>query len=1459
MIVLLVLLSIPAVQTKIANIVTKKLNQNYGTDINIERLGLDWKGNLDIRGVYIADHHQDTLIYSDQITTSIQNFKALTQGNLDFGKLYLKNTKLYIKTYRSETTDNLSLFAEKFKPETPSESSEPFKLDAQWLVLDHADVKIIDQNLEQEEVVSFLGLVLDAENFKVHDVDIFGDVNQLSFLYNNQIDVQKLKGDFSYTYEALAIENMELETSESSMKGDLKLVLHQGSFADFADKVRFEVVFDEARLSTNDLQVFYDEFGDNQLIDISGTMTGPLNDFQLRNWLLKNQETEIQGDFIFQNLLSDTESYVISSPNHQITSNYYDLRRLLPGLLGDSLPKEMEQIGTFTLAGSTRIEGDDIATDSQLQTAIGQLILEELSVQNFSDPQQATYSGQLGLVGVDLGKVLGTQMLGRVQGQITVDGQGFDQQSLNTDLIAAVQSLEFNGYTYTQVYLDGTLKSQFLNGKLQINDPNLKMDFDGLVDMSTPLNTYNFYADMYYAELNQLNLFKRDSISIFTGVIAMDMRGTDMDHVVGALRISQSTYQNEVHDYYFDDILVLSTMEDELRTIEVISPDIVTGKLTGNFKLAELPSLFQNSIASIYANYQPQVVTDNQFLNFNFEIQHTIVEIFLPQIRFGENTFVRGSVASDESKFKLNFRSPNITAFGNYLEKVNLQMDNSNPLFNTYLEVDSINMGFYALKQFNLINVTMKDTLHIRTEFDGGKTQMQDKFNLSLYHTINPMGKSVVGFKQSDFTLKDYQWFINENNDSLTRLTFDNNFRNITLDTLVISHQDEYIRAAVQISDSTYKDIRLQFSNVDLGKLTPALDSIEIGGLINGNLNVLQENSQYYPNSDVSISNLTVNDNLLGDLVMLVTGNADLTEYVINTTLTNENLKSLDVQGKIEVKEVNSTIDLGIVLNDFDLSFANPFGAGVISDIRGVMSGSMKVDGYYKSPDINGHLVLNNTGMRIDELNLDFDFKNNTPIRVTKNRFTIPKTFVTDTEFQTVANLEGYFEHTNFSKWGMNLDLTTDRFLVLNTVGDEESLYYGTAFIEGSASMYGPVDELVIKADAKTSAGTSFKIPISDVHSIGEDSFIYFLSPEEKDARLSGVELKKPEIKGLTLEFDLEITRDALVEVVVDLKNNSMLRGRGEGILFIEIATATGRFNMWGDFHVHEAVYDFRYGGLVQKEFFVTRGSNLSWNGRPERATLDIKAVHKTSANPAVLLDNPTSNRKIDVEVAISMSGDLSSPQLDYEFNFPGVSSNVKSELDYKLADRQIRENQALYLVTTGSFSGDTFSSQQGTDALVQRATGMLNEILADDESKFNVTVNYSQGSTTPDGVTSNQVDFGINTQISERIFFDGRVGVPVDDVGDNRVAGNFQIQVLLNDEGSLKWNIFSREAKIQFIGEEQGFEHGTGLSYSVEFNNFRQLWRRFFGKEEEETTVEENPSGLLNILQENNTNEEGE
>ena len=70
-----------------------------------------------------------------------------------------------------------------------------------------------------------------------------------------------------------------------------------------------------------------------------------------------------------------------------------------------------------------------------------------------------------------------------------------------------------------------------------------------------------------------------------------------------------------------------------------------------------------------------------------------------------------------------------------------------------------------------MINKTLNDTLYIRSEFKGG-TKKEDIFNLSLFHTINKQGKSVVGVKKSDITYKDNVWYINEKNNNLNKVVW---------------------------------------------------------------------------------------------------------------------------------------------------------------------------------------------------------------------------------------------------------------------------------------------------------------------------------------------------------------------------------------------------------------------------------------------------------------------------------------------------------------------------------------------------------------------------------------------------------------------------------------------------------------------------------------------------------------
>jgi hypothetical protein len=86
------------------------------------------------------------------------------------------------------------------------------------------------------------------------------------------------------------------------------------------------------------------------------------------------------------------------------------------------------------------------------------------------------------------------------------------------------------------------------------------------------------------------------------------------------------------------------------------------------------------------------------------------------------------------------------------------------------------------------------------------------------------------------------------------------------------------------------------------------------------------------------------------------------------------------------------------------------------------------------------------------------------------------------------------------------------------------------------------------------------------------------------------------------------------------------------------------------------------------------------------RAQLNLEAVYKTTANPAVLLDNSSFNAKVPVEVVIGIRGDLTSPEPDFNIEFPTVSNVLKSEIQYKLNDKDVRQTQALYLLSSGGF-----------------------------------------------------------------------------------------------------------------------------------------------------------------------------
>ena len=1026
-IILVLILSLPFVQISLGNYVTKRLNADFNTNINIEKIGLQFNGDVELKGILIKDYKQNTLISASEINTSIINFKNLYQGNLVFGDIDLYDLVFNIVTYQGETDTNLDVFVARFDEDTPSQDPSSFLMSSSDVTISNGIFRLIDYNKEEPHILEFTDLFTNATNLLISGPNVSTRINTLAFIDSRGLEMKNLVTDFSYTREEIFLDNLKINTEESDLNGYVKFNYKREDLKYFTEKVKIDAVFNEANVQLSELNTFYNEFGNNQKAQLTAKISGTLNDMYVQNLKLNtSSNTKIYGDLNFKNLFnSENDNFYMNGEFQNLSSNYNDLTTLLPNVLGKSIPSAFVKLGEFTIVGNSEITSKKIVANLEIDTELG-FINSDLELDNFNDIDNAAYVGNIVFTEFDLGQFIDNLKWGTTSLDLDVDGKGFSVESLDTQLLGDVHTINYRGYEYTNLELSGNLGNNQYDGRLISNDKNLKLTFDGLADFSNEINEFDFIANIEYANLKAMNFVTKDSLAEFKGVVTAKMLGKTINDAVGFVQFENTLYENEYDKYFFEDFQITSSFRDEVRYVNVNSPDIVTGQLSGVFLFEDIGKLFENALGQIYTNYIPHRVQENEYIDFNFTIYNKIVEVFVPDIQLGKNTNIRGRVESDEKEFKLTFKSPKIKLFDYFADHISLEVDNDNPLYNTYLEIDSLNTNFYSLSNLKLINVTVNDTLFMRSEFQGGKNN-NDNYDLSFYHTINEDNNSVVGFKKSSVIFKGNDWVINKNRNTQNKIVFDKSLSNIKLDSFRMSHKNEEIRLFGVLRDSTYKDVNLSFKDVDLNKITPSLDSLILGGNVNGKLVVAQRQGQYLPSSEITIDDLKVNDLVLGSFDANIVGNETLTDYQVNATIKDDVSESFTAIGNINVATNASSLDVDLKFNKFSIEALNPFLSGILSNIRGELDGFAKLEGSLNLPQINGDLTLNNAGLTVPYLNVDFDFAQQSSVTLKNQSFIFNRINITDTEYNTSGILNGSSDHVNFSDWRLNLNLTTNR------------------------------------------------------------------------------------------------------------------------------------------------------------------------------------------------------------------------------------------------------------------------------------------------------------------------------------------------------------------------------------------------------------------------------------------------
>lgn len=1416
-------------QTKLGTMATDLLNKDFDTHIVVDKIDLSFLGRVELKDIEIRDHHLDSMINVKSLETSIFSYRSIFNNKLDFGEIELEGVYFIIKTHKGETEDAFSVFVDSFDGEEKDTIPSTFMLTSTLVNLSDAYFEVRDEN-DIDGPVTFREVHGQVYNLLVDGPNFSGDIRKLHFIDDHDIEVQNLTTDFSYTRKEMKLLNTTLESNTSVAKADITF-FRDGSFKDFNNKVKFEASIHKADISLHDLNKFYGEFGESDILHFSTEINGTLNNFNAKRMKLRSDSNLIvNGDFHVINAFDADKGFSVDAHLNNLVSDYEQLKGFLPNILEKSLPTIVKDFGRFKISGNAFITSDMIDAQVQMNSDLGSAITD-IELTNIDNIDEASYVGHVKVIDFELGKIMKDSLVGKFSIDADVDGTGFTIENMNVIVDGKISKHQYKDYTYQNIDIFGELENKKFNGKLFANDPNLKMDFVGLADLSSEVYQFDFDAIIDYVDFNKLNLFKHDSISVLKGDININLKGNTVEDLAGNIHISQASYTNQNDLYLFKDFDITSTFSGKVRTIAFDSPDIINGKIEGVFKFNQLGKIAQNGIGSIYTNYHPNIVNEGQYLDFNIVIDDKIVEILFPEVAIGSNTFIKGALNADTNALELTLRSPKIDAYGTMIDSIRLQLNNQNPLFNTQLTIDKIAMKNYDISDLNLVNVTLNDTLYFRTQFMGGKSKTET-FNLGFYHTIDENNKSVVGIQKSDITYKNKKWLLNPEENKKNKVVFETDFSAFEIQDFDMITGVQKIKLFGTTYGADEKNINVTFENVDLAGITPDIEDWNFAGLINGELKYNQSQYDVLPLVDITIEDFFVNESYQGDLKLGIQGQNSVERFDVDVSIKENGDTSLLAYGVVDFTPKEPTIGMNIDFEKLKLDILSPIGDENFTNMRGYVYGKATLSGLLENPNMNGELHLDEAGVALPYLNVDYDFEGTTIVKLHDQTFDIVDLSMRDVVENTTGKLHGTISHTNFAEWKLDLNLSTQNLLVLNTVESEEELYYGKAFIDGGAKISGFTDNLTIDVNGKTNKGTYFVIPLSDIKTISDSKLVTFISDYEKVEDFNSPDkVLFEKFKGLAINFNLQVTKDAVVEMIMDKATGSSLKGSGTGDLQIEIDT-NGKFNMYGDFIIDNGLYNFSFAGLANKKFVAAKGGTISWNGNPYTAEINIETVYRVYANPKVVLESIYTNRDIPVDLIARFSGELYNSDIEFDVLIPDADPDVKSELDFKINQNENKMMHFGNLLIFGNFYNDQANLFQngkglGEETAYQILSSALTGLISSGNDNFKLGVDFRSSSNFSDIDalnTEDQVDISVKTKINDRILLDGSVGVPVGSNKQTTLVGEASVEFLLNEEGTLRSTVFNRQNEIQYTEEEEGYTQGVGLSYTFDFDNGGEL-----------------------------------
>lgn len=1464
---LVALVNASPVRKWLGSVVEKSLSEKLHTEVGIGQVEIGLFNRIILRDVRVEDQSGRTLLDADLLSAKIA-LAPLVDGVISLRSVSLLDASVCLYKDKPQGPINFGFIIDAFKTGSDKDST-PLNLRVNSLILRRCQVSYDELYRPRKHDV------LDTSHLSVQDINanlslkkltsenLVLRVRDLCFREQSGLDVRSLTFRLSADRYLCSVSRFDLVLPRSRVSNDRLTATYDAATLDrFVQTLKVSGTVRNAVVAMQDIASLIPAVRsmDYKLFLSSSFSLNP-SEIVVHGFSLDEQygRVGIQGKAVFKRQVGKIVSAHAEVANIHFRSD--EILGLYSRLVKKEYPSFLNHLGELDLKGTVRYRRDgECRVDANVGMEVGGL-------QTSLRWQDHIYTLECQSENFSVARLLKDESM--------PDNLAFRLETTanmnagaHPDITAGIKvdKVDYHGYSYNNLALDGSWIKQKLSVGFSSSDENLSADgrmeafFDG----------HRFSAPQLAAVIRKLSparlrLYDGWGDTDISASVSADFKTSALNEPDGNIEVKDFCMRgNSTSDDYQCEHLRVAFSPSRRGTRLKLSGDFAIADIDGKWSV----SAFRQYLNTIQARVFPELYQGNQSVQasgneeWRFFVQLRKDDFFNKVLRIPlslSGPLTVEGLLSEKNKNVSVVASSSGLSYGTFsLRDLRFYLDGNNESYSCLAQglkrVGSSDIRF-------VLDAAARDGV-LRSDLgwkDGDYHRYFGQLStLTRFERAGGRSRAVVEIVPTEIVMGDTVWTVSSGvfdwEDKIMRVKdfrLEHAGQSLSLTGTLSSNPEDYMMADLQGIDVSYilNLIDLQpvaFSGLASGKIFARKGT-------GGNLNI---------SAGLSIPGFCFNGGLMGNAEIKGRWSTADKRLWLDADMREDGVGSTQVKGFVGIGE--KALDLHVTSKNTNVYFLRRYISDIFGNIKGRTTGTCRIFGPFKALDFEGE---EQPDLSADILATGVNYRmSDGVLRMSPGSFEFSGFRVTDKDGGG-GILDGRLGHKHLKQINYDVSVKGERMLVYDQPASPNASFYATVYGTGTIHLRGRSGLVTADVNIQPDARTLFTYVVDSPDTFGDTQLLSFRKRDESRANPFSDSLRmsqgafsssesglSDEINGksetaekalevkdassdIIMNFLVDMTPGATLKVVTNEKVGDHILMGGRGAIRATYYNK-GNFQMFGTLGVERGVYKMSIQDVIRKDFQLQPGGRIVFSGNPYDADLGLSAVYSVPSASLSDLNIGTnlSDNSVRVNCILNFTGKAHAPQVSFGLDLPTVSDDIKQMVRQLIATEEDMNMQILYLLGVGRFytynyadtqsaiDGQSQSSLAMKSFLSNTLSNQLNNII----SNAMGTSNWTFGTNLATGQTgwSDMEVAGLlsGRMFNNRLILNGNFGYRDRATSTTNFVGDFDISYLLTPSGSVSLKAYS-ETNDRYFSKSSLTTQGIGIKLKRDFSNLKDLF----------------------------------